>query len=285
MKIRRAQILTVAALICMVAAVPTARSQATQPNADNADKLRKDAQNPVASLISVPFQDNWNFNIGPASRTQNVLNIQPVIPVDVGENWNLIIRWITPVVFQPVPVPQESGPPIQSGYYGFGDMQPAFFFSPKKSKVIWGVGPQLLLPTATKTGILGQGKFGLGPTVVVLVQPGNWTLGALTNNVWSIGGSHPNLPAVNQFLLQYFVNYNLKKGYYLTSQPILTANWETTNGRWVVPVGGGIGRIMRLGAQPANVGLQFYGNPVHPPGTSPWGMRVQIALLFPKKPS
>lgn len=162
-------------------------------------------------------------------------------------------------------------------------MQPAFFVSPKKGKVIWGVGPQLLLPTATKTAILGQGKLGLGPTVVVLVQPDKWTLGFLVNNVWSIAG-HPHLPEVNQFLLQYFINYNLKKGWFLTWQPTLTANWNVTNGTWTVPVGGGVGRIMRLGFQPVNIGLQLYGNAIHPPGASPWGLRIQIALLFPKIP-
>jgi hypothetical protein len=163
-------------------------------------------------------------------------------------------------------------------------MQPAFFLSPKQSKVIWGVGPQLLLPTATRTGILGQGKFGIGPTFVALIQPGKWTVGVLANNVWGIAG-HSDLPDVNQFLLQYFINYNLQKGWYLTWQPTMTANWEATDGgRWVVPVGGGIGRIMRIGPQPANIGLQFYGNTVHPPGASPWGMRIQIALLYPKGP-
>jgi hypothetical protein len=261
-----------------------AQDEKTADEEANADKLRKAAQNPVASLISVPIQENWNFNIGPSARTQNVMNIQPVIPVNLAPDWNLIIRWITPVISQPVAVPQVSGPPIQSGFYGFGDMQPAFFISPKRSKVIWGVGPQLLLPTGTKTGILGQGKFGLGPTAVVLVQPGKWTFGLLVNNVWSLAG-HSNLPDVNQLLLQYFINYNLNKGWYLTWQPTLTANWEATNGgRWVVPLGGGVGRIMRLGFQPVNVGLQFYGNAVHPPGGSPWSMRLQIAFLFPKKP-
>ena len=288
--LRRKRTVTAVALIWLViAGAPSARAQASPaqpaaaPAAENTDELRKQAQNPVASLISVPFQDNWNFMVGPADRTQNILNIQPVIPVSLTENWNLIIRWITPIIYQPVDVPQASGPALEVGYYGLGDMQPAFFFSPKKGKVIWGVGPQLLLPTATKTGILGQGKFGLGPTIVVLVQPGKWTLGVLTNNVWGVAG-HSNLPDVNQFLLQYFINYNLKKGYYITWQPTLTANWEATNGgRWVVPVGGGIGRIMRLGAQPVNIVGQFYGNVVHPPGASPWTMRLQIAFLFPKK--
>ena len=269
---------------------------------DNADALRKAAQNPVASLISVPIQENWNFGIGPDSRIQNVLNVQPVIPINLTQNWNLIVRWITPIIYQPVGVeqpPPPSGPDTAfvssqttaaattttPGVYGFGDMQPAFFFSPKKGKVIWGVGPQFLLPTATRTGILGQGKFGIGPTAVVLVQPGKWTFGFLINNVWSVAG-HSDLPDVNQFLLQYFINYNLPNGYYLTWQPTITANWEATSGgRWVVPLGGGIGRIMRLGAQPVNLGLQFYGNAVHPPGGSPWSMRLQIAFLYPKKPN
>jgi|HubBroStandDraft_6_1064221.scaffolds.fasta_scaffold241616_2 hypothetical protein len=270
---------------------------------DNADALRKAAQNPVASLISVPLQENWNFGIGPDDRVQNVLNVQPVIPINLTQNWNLIIRWIMPIIYQPVGVeqpPPPTGPDFsfvniqgagaavttnQPGVYGFGDMQPAFFFSPKTGKVIWGVGPQLLLPTATRTGILGNGKLGIGPTAVVLVQPGKWTLGFLINNIWSIAG-HSNLPDVNQLLLQYFINYNLPKGYYLTWQPTITANWEATNGgRWIVPFGGGIGRIMKLGFQPVNVGLQFYGNAVHPPLGSPWSMRLQIAFLFPKKPS
>jgi len=263
---------------------PAAQEATPASDAENADKLRKAAQNPIASLISVPVQENWNFSVGPSDRTQNILNVQPVIPVSLGQNWNLVIRWITPVIYQPVDLPQAAGPPIQTGYYGFGDMQPAFFISPKKSKVIWGVGPQLLLPTATNTTFLGQGKFGLGPTALALIQPGKWTVGVLVNNVWSVAG-HPGLIDVNQFLLQYFINYNLQKGWYLTWNPTLTANWKATSGgRWVVPIGGGVGRIMKLGAQPVNLTATFYGNTVHPPGGSPWGMRMQIAFLFPKMP-
>ncbi len=261
---------------------PTAQN--TVSPAEDSDALRKAAQNPVASLISVPIQENWNFGIQPGDRVQNVLNIQPVVPVGLAKDWNLIVRWITPVIYQPVSVPQVSGVNTETGYYGLGDMQPAFFISPNKSKVIWGLGPQLLLPTATKTGVLGQGKFAIGPTAVVLVQPGKWTLGALTSNVWSVAG-HSDLPDVNQFLLQYFINYNLKKGWYLTWQPTITANWNAADDfGWVVPLGGGIGRIMKLGAQPVNVGLQFYGNAIHPPGGSSWSMRLQLAFLFPKVP-
>jgi hypothetical protein len=257
----------------------------TPAAAVNTDALRNAAQNPVASLISVPIQENFNFNNSPANRTQNVLNVQPVIPLTVGTNWNLIVRWITPVIYQPLPIPQASGPPTQtSGAYGLGDMNPSFFLSPKKSKVIWGIGPTLVLPTATNTTYLGQGKLSVGPSVVVLVQPKPWTIGFLANNVWSVAG-HANIdkPPVNQFLFQWFVNYNMKKGWYLTTSPIVTANWRAPGGSvWTVPFGGGVGRIMKVGFQPVNITAQFYGNAVHPPGASPWGLRLQFVLLFPK---
>ena len=117
---------------------------------------------------------------------------------------------------------------------------------------------------------------------MALTQPHHWTLGVLTNNVWSVagGGSRPN---VNQFLLQYFINYNMKKGWYIDIAPIITANWEASSGNvWTVPVGGGLGRLMKVGFQPMSMVAEFYGNAVHPSGASPWGMRIQISLLFPK---
>ena len=130
--------------------------------------------------------------------------------------------------------------------------------------------------------ITGQGKFSLGPSVIVLAQPKHWTIGALANNVWSVAGSGSR-PPVNQFLLQYFINYNMKKGWYLSMQPIITADWRASSGNmWTVPFGGGVGRIMKLGFQPVNLTAQFYGNAVYPDRTSPWGMRLQIAFLFPK---
>jgi hypothetical protein len=260
-------------------------TQATPAAAVNADALRNAAQNPVASLISVPLQDNFNFGTGPADRTQNVLNIQPVIPMSVSKDWNLIVRWITPIIYQPLPVPQPPGPALQTtGVYGLGDMNPSFFLVPKKSKIIWGIGPTVVLPTATNTTYLGQGKVSMGPSVVVLVQPPHWTIGFLANNVWSVAGhSDADKPAVNQFLLQWFVNYNMKKGWYITTSPIITANWRGGDSNvWTVPFGGGVGRIMKLGFQPVNITAQVYGNAVHPPGASPWGVRLQFVLLFPK---
>lgn len=242
----------------------------------SAEALQKATQNPVANLISVPVQNNSDFGIGPYNRTQDVLNIQPVIPVKLNEKWNLITRIIQPIVWQPYPSEYTGGE------YGLGDMNPTFFLSPgKPGKVIWGAGPAFVIPTATND-ILGQGKFSIGPSFVALAQPGHWTVGALVNNVFSVAGS-THRPYVNQMLLQYFINYNMKKGWYLTIQPILTADWRASSGdMWTVPFGGGVGRIMKLGFQPVNITGQFYGNAVHPSGASSWGMRLQIAFLFPK---
>ncbi len=258
-------------------------TQATPEAASNAEELRKESQNPVANLISVPFQGNWNFGIGQDNRIQNVLNIQPVIPFSMGKDWNLITRWITPVVYQPVSAPQPPGS-AKTGVFGLGDINPSFFLSPKKGKVIWGIGPTFVFPTATNTTFLGQGKLSVGPSFVVLVQPSHFTIGFLTNNFWSVAGhSNRDKPAVNQFLLQWFVNYNMKKGWYLKSAPIVTADWRAPRGStWNTPFGGGVGRIMKLGFQPVNLSAEAYGNGVHPPGASPWTLRLSFTLLFPK---
>ena len=260
-------------------------TQVTPAAAANAEELRKQSQNPIASLISVPIENLTNFGIGPADRVQNVVNIQPVIPFSLGKNWNLITRWIFPIIYQPLPVPQPPGRPVQlTGVSGLGDANPSFFLSPKKSKVTWGVGPTFVFPTATNTTFLGQGKLSMGPTVVALVQPSHFTFGILANNYWSVAGqSDRNKPAVNQFLLQWFVNYNMKKGWFLVFAPIITANWRAANNNvWTVPFGGGVGRIMKLGFQPVSLTAQFYGNAVHPTGASPWGMKLEFTLLFPK---
>ena len=269
------------------AAAPAAQAKTISPEAAAAlEKARKAAQNPLASMISLPLQENWNFGIGAADRIQNINNIQPVIPVGLGTKVNLIMRFVTPLVYQPyaVPVAQPSGPPVlfQTGSYGLGDMQPQFFFSPKKSKLAWGVGPIFLVPTATQTKFLGQGKFGLGPDIVVLAQPRTGTLGVLVNNVWSVAG-HKDKPDVNQMLLNPFINYNLHHAWYLSFNPNITANWEQEHGgRWVVPLGGGPGRVWRLGHQAVNVQSFFYGNVVHPKGASSWTFKMAFTLLFPK---
>jgi hypothetical protein len=240
------------------------------------DKLEKAVQNPVASLISVPLQNNANFNLGPYNRTQDGLEIEPVIPINISKDWMVIARIIQPLVWQPYPN-QNMG-----GEYGLGDMNPTFFLSPRKpEKLIWGFGPAFVIPTATND-ILGQGKFSLGPSLVLLTQPGHWTIGNLVNNVWSVAGSGSR-PPVNQMLDQYFVSYQIKKGWYVNSDPIITANWRASSGNvWTVPFGGGVGRVMKLGFQPINWQVGFYGNAVYPKGGSSWTMRMQLSFLFPK---
>ncbi len=266
-------------LVAVLALSPAVWAQQTPAVEDQTGDLQKATQNPVSNLISVPLQNNTNFGVNPGYRNQDVLNIQPVIPIGISKDWNLLVRWIAPIIYQPVP--NAPGTP-ETGEYGFGDMEPTFFISPKKpGKLIWGVGPVFQLPTATNT-FLGQGKLGIGPSTVVLTQPGDWTLGMLANNVWSVAGSGSR-PDVNQFLTQCFINYNLQKGWFIAMSPVITANWKASSGNvWTVPFGGGIGRITKFGAQPVSLIAQFYGNAVHPANTPAWTMRLQISFLFPK---
>jgi hypothetical protein len=238
-------------------------------------ELAKKTQNPVSNLISLPFQNNTNFGIGPDDKTQNILNIQPVWPFSVSEEWNLITRTIIPVISQPGLAPG------QDRTFGLGDMSFTAFFSPKKSgKLIWGAGPVILLPTATDDD-LGADKWGVGPSVVVLTINGPWVAGSLFSNVYSIGGSGDR--DVNFFTWQYFINYNLPKGLYLTSAPIITADWEAdSDNRWTVPFGGGVGKIFRIGKQPINSQISAYYNVEKPDFGPDWQLRVQFSFLFPK---
>lgn len=253
-----------------------ARAALASKEESQAANLQKAVQNPVASLISVPVQNNANFAFGPYQRTQDVLELEPVIPIKLNDKWNLLTRTILPIVWQPYP--RE----YTGGEYGLGDLNPTFFLSPvKPGKLIWGAGPAMVIPTAT-SDFTGQGKLSLGPSLVLLTQPKHWTLGVLNNNVWSVAGSGSR-PDVNQMVLQYFIAYNLKKGYFVHTAPIVTSNWEGSSGdMWTVPFGAGVGRVMKLGAQPVNLQSDFYRNAVYPTGTSTWTWRWQVSFLFPK---
>jgi hypothetical protein len=237
--------------------------------------LAKAAQNPVANMISVPFQNNFNFGVGPNHAVQYNLNVQPVIPISLSEEWNLITRTIMPIINQPSPAPG-----VRSAF-GLGDLNPTFFLSPAKSGgLIWGVGPTFTFPTATDP-MLGRGKWSAGPAVVGLTVQGHWVVGALANQQWSFAGWGNQ--AVSGFLLQPFVNYNLPHGWYLVSAPILTADWKADSGdRWTVPVGGGIGKIQRFGKLPLNLQVQAFYNAVTPDSGADWQLRFQVQFLFPK---
>jgi opacity protein-like surface antigen len=233
------------------------------------------SQNPIANLISVPFQNNTNFNVGPFDRIQDILNIQPVIPMTLNSDWNLISRTIVPLISQPSPI-------FDSSTYGIGDITQSLFLSPAHpGTLIWGVGPVFTMPSASDP-ILGTGKVLLGPTAVMLVTPKPWVIGVLLNNQWSVGGD-PNRPSVNAFLAQPFVNYNMAGGWFLNSSPIITANWNAPSGqKWTVPIGGGFGRVFKIDDQAYNASIQLYYNVVRPDNTADWNLRATLALLFPK---
>jgi hypothetical protein len=243
---------------------------------EKSDKdLAKATQNPLASMISLPFQNNTNFGIGPDDDTQNILNIQPVWPLSLSEDWNFITRTIIPVISQPGVAPGESRT------NGLGDVTFTGWVSPKKSgKWIWGVGGALVLPTATDD-VLGNDKWSVGPSVVVVTMPGKWVIGSLISNVWSVGGSGDQ--DVNLFTWQYFINYNMDNGWFLTSAPIITANWEAdSNNTWTVPFGGGVGKIFRIGKQPLKALVSAYYNVEKPAFGADWQLRLQLQMLFPK---
>ena len=243
----------------------------------NASDLAKAVQNPVADLISVPFQNNTSYNIGTNERAANTLNIQPVIPIHLSERVLLITRTILPITYQP-DLTSTGG-----GSSGFGDLNPTFFFSPAKpGKLIWGVGPAFILPTATQRSV-GTGKWSVGPAAVALIQPDPWTIGVLASQVWSFAGPSDR-STVSLMTVQYFVNYNLAHAWYLTSSPILTFNWEASSSEeWLVPFGGGVGKIFKLGKLPLNGSLQAYYNVRSDESTTlaRWQVRVQLAFLFP----
>ncbi|MBW2566723.1 MAG: transporter [Deltaproteobacteria bacterium] len=244
--------------------------------ASEEEDLAKATQNPVADLISLPFQNNINFDVGPREKTQNVLNIQPVWPVNLNEDWNLITRTIVPVISQPAMAPGDDRE------FGLGDTTFTAFLSPKKpGKWIWGVGPVVLLPTATDDA-LGSDKWGIGPSMVALTMPGKWVVGSLFSNVWSFTGSGDQ--DVNLFTWQVICNYNLPNGWYLTSTPIITSNWEAdSSDKWTVPLGGGLGKIFRIGKLPINAQAQAFYNVEKPDYGPDWSLRLQVQLLFPKK--
>ena len=239
-------------------------------------ELAQAAQNPVGDLISLPFQNNTNFGFGPYDRTQNVLNIQPVVPISLGSKWNLITRTIFPVITQP-DFFSESGSTT-----GLGDTNFTGFLSPAQpGKFIWGIGPAIIIPTATDES-LGSGKWSAGPSAVGLTIQGPWVVGLLVSNVWSFAGQSDRAD-VNFFLAQYFVNYNMNQGWYLVSAPIITSNKQASSGnQWIVPFGGGFGKIFRIGKQPMNFNTQAFYNAVKPDFGPDWQWRVQLQFMFPK---
>ncbi len=258
-------------LITLISIVSVATAFAEPEEASSAD-LAAAAQNPLASMISLPFQNNTTFDMDPGDETLNVLNIQPVWPFKVSKDWNLITRTIIPIVSQP-DFPN-------SNREGIGDTSVTGWLSPTKPINNWtvGVGPVLSIPTATRSS-LGADQFGGGVSAVGVYIKKPWVAGALVNNVWGM----ENTDNLNTFLFQYFVNYNLPKGWYLVTAPVITADWNARSGqKWIVPFGGGVGKLIKVGNLPINANAQVYRNVEKPSNYGDWSLRLQLQFMFPK---
>jgi hypothetical protein len=242
---------------------------------DQQEELARKLANPISDLVSVPFQFNWEQNVGPDDETRFILNIQPVIPFSISTNWNMIARVIVPIVGQPAL--SEGGAPAS----GISDVLTSFFFSPKAGGLIWGVGPAVSLPS-TSVPTLGTGKWSAGPTVVALKQTGPWTVGALWNQVWSFAGNAARND-VNQMFLQPFLAYQATRTVTLTVQSETTANWEVDDGRWTVPINVLVAKLSTFGVFPASYQVGFGGFPVHPETGPSWKVRGAIVILLPRR--
>jgi len=249
-----------------------------------ADDLAKKSQNPVGNIISVPIE-YWHYDGMANDSSADGLALKPVYPLELG-NVTLINRFIVPFLGIDANITGEdlgniSIPATNSRETGLANIQYQALFTPASpGKVIWGGGPVFDFPTNSNG--LGSDKWSAGVAVLGLTMPGNWVIGALVQNMWSYAGPGDE-PDVNKFTFQYFVNYNLNNGWYLTSTPIMTADWEKPSGeQWTIPLGGGIGKLARFGKQPVDFKLQGFGNVEKPEGGPEWSLLFAIKFLFPK---
>ena len=268
-------LLAASLLLPISTAGPLLAQEASADTQSQAAELAKKLSNPVASLISVPIQSNWDFGYGPADALRYTVNIQPVIPFSLNENWNLITRTILPITYA------EGTTSDADSSFGLGDTVQSFFFSPKeptKGGWIWGAGPVLLYPTATDAA-LGAEKLGLGPTVVLLKQDRGWTYGFLGNHLWSVAGDSSR-SKVDATFVQPFVSFTTKKFTTYTLNTESTYNWESS--QWMVPLNVQVSQLLKVGKQPVSlgVGARYYAE--SPGGGPEWGLRFIVAFLFPK---
>ena len=279
-KVLRACTSTLAAIFIMTNFGASSSALAQGEGGGQAD-LATQSQNPVASLISLPFEFNSSQNVGEDEKTQNTFLAKPVVPVGISENWDLVLRGIIPFIDQP-----DSGP--IDGKTGIGDIQLQTYFVPKETDSLggdnfwtWGVGPVLQFDSASDD-ILGTGRNAAGIGGVFFSKINNWTVGALLNNVWDVDSSNTR-DDVNLMTFQPFANYNLANGWFLKTDPIITYNHEADSGnKWTVPLGAGFGRIFNWGKQPVNMSVAAYGFAEKPDGGTDLFLKASLTFLFPQ---
>jgi hypothetical protein len=263
------------AALSMAAGAALAQEPAKPALGENAE-LAKKLSNPISDLVSVPFQFNWEQGVGPAKDTRFILNVQPVMPFTLTKEVNLIARVIVPLVSQPALV--EGGAPT----FGVSDVFASFFFSPsKRSSFTWGVGPAISFPS-TSEPTLGTGKWSVGPTLVALKQAGHLTVGALFNQVWSVAGSDDRAD-VSQMFLQPFAAYTTQSLWTITFQSETTANWESAEDKWTVPVNLIFSKLSSFGPFPASYQFGFGVFAAHPDTGPSWKLRGAIVILLPRR--
>jgi hypothetical protein len=264
-------------LACALAAVTMFAVSPTAAEDDQEAQLAKQTLNPVASLISLPLKFDYNTNLGPAERgRQSVLTIQPVIPVAIGADWNMISRSIIPAISQ------QNLPPGAGTQQGVADITQQFFFSPReptRGGWIWALGPQFLLPTGAR--MFTAGKWGVGPTAVALKQENGWTYGVLADQLWSISNDSRK-PDYSSFYIQPFLAYTTKT--YTTAGINTESTYDWKARQWSVPVNLTLTQILKIGKQPLSlqVGMRYWADTPNDVGPKGWGYRFQLTMLFPK---
>jgi len=265
-------------IVCFLVVAPSIghAQQAAAPAAPaESAELAKKLANPISDLVSVPFQFNWEQNVGPSELTRFILNVQPVMPFELNKDWNLISRVIMPLVSQP---PLFSG---GAATFGISDITTSFFLSPKKvTNFTIGAGPVIVLPS-TSEPTLGTGKWSLGPTIVALKQEGPYTYGVLWNQVWSFSGDASRAD-VNQMFLQPFLAYQATHTVTLTVQSEMTADWEADDDQWTVPINVIVSKLSSFGVFPASYQFGFGAFAAHPEIGPSWKIRAAVVILLPR---